>query len=301
MLRHAVALLLTIASGATTGFAAENPAEMAAETTPSTAEILAAARAADFFYQNHLARLTDDLAAPDQATRSRALATLGRLGDPDTVALLIPILEGKVKLPPADLIAACQAAAALGQPAATAPLIRSLLTHPDPDVRIAAYNALSVLAASNPGDSTTRAKDAAAVLNGAAKTDLGIYHQAEAAEILGQALAKDPRPHVRRMAAIGLGRIGTPELGPALQAGLTDPDPQVRGTVAASLAKIQYTPAVPFILIALESDIATVELAAALKSLAGDDFGYNPKGHVVERTDAVNRGFAWWAAQQKTN
>jgi len=294
MLRHAVALLLVCA---TSGFAAEP----SAAPSPNADEVLAAARAADFFYRNHIGRLVDELASTDQEVRSRAMATLGRLADPDTVHLIIPILEGKVKRPAADLISACRAAAAIGQPAGTAPLIRSLLTHSDGEVRLAAYNALNVLSAANPGDSTVRAKDTEPILNGAAKTDVGIYHQAEAAAILAQALIKDSRPHVRRMAAIGLGRIGTPDLGPALQEGLTDPNPGVRGTVARSLAQIQYTPAIPFILIALESDIATVELAAALKSLAGDDFGYNPKGHVVQRTEAINRGFTWWTAQQKSN
>lgn len=299
MLRHAVALLLAIAS---TGFAADPSPELAAAPAPTADEVLAAARAADFFYRNHIARLSDEMASPDQKVRSQALAALGRLGDPETVYLLIPMLEGgKGTRPAGDLIGACQAAAAIGQAAPTAPLIRGLLTHPNGEVRLAAYNALNVLSAANPGDSTVRAKDAEPELNGAAKTDVGIYHQAEAADILVQALTKDPRPHVRRMAAIGLGRIGTPELGPALKEGLTDADPAVRGTVATSLAKIHYLPAIPFILIALESDIATVELAAALKSLAGDDFGFDPKGHIVQRTEAINRGFTWWTAQQKQN
>ena len=140
MLRHAVALLLAIAS---TGFAADPSPELAAAPAPTADEVLAAARAADFFYRNHIARLSDEMASPDQKVRSQALAALGRLGDPETVYLLIPMLEGgKGTRPAGDLIGACQAAAAIGQAAPTAPLIRGLLTHPNGEVRLAAYNAL---------------------------------------------------------------------------------------------------------------------------------------------------------------
>ena len=119
MLRSAVALLLALSCAAAEPAAAVAPAaaEPVTATVPSddAAAVLAAARSANFFYQNHLKHLADDLNSPDQPTRLLAMSTLGQTQDPEAVVLLVPLLEGGKRLP-ADLAGACQAAASLGFP-----------------------------------------------------------------------------------------------------------------------------------------------------------------------------------------
>ena len=290
MLRPAAALLLALSC---TAVEPASPATIAPAV--DEAAILAAARSADFFYHNHMGRLQADLTSPELEVRLQALATLGRTQNSNVVALLLPILEASQRTP-AEVIAACQAAGTLGIPGGVTLPLRSLLTHNDAQVRLAAYNALAVLAARNPGDTLIAANDANEVTNAAAKSDLGIIRHPEAGQILSKTLASDSRAHVRRMAAIGISRLNNKEFAPALQEALVDPDPQVRRHAANGLARLQYTAAIPFLLIALETNIAGTDIANALNILTGQDFGFKAGDTQLRRQEAIDRGFSWWTA-----
>ena len=117
----------------------------------------------------------------------------------------------------------------------------------------------------------------------------------EAAEILANALARDSRNHVRRMSAIGLAKLGVHDHGKHLVDALTDRDPLVRRYAAEGLVKLDYKPAIPYLMFALEANIAGRDINKALMALTGQDFGFNHTANIIDRTEAVDRCFSWWA------
>ncbi len=267
---------------------------MAAETLPSDGELLAAARSASIAYQNHLRELAVTLNQPDAAARHEALRTLGRLHDPQAVLSILGFLEQPQRVND-DLIAAALALGTAGEDSAI-PALHKLTANGDEQVRLAAYNALGSLAKATPGDHTQRAKDNDETPHLAALTNLGTLKQTDAAPLLIAGLEKHPRSIVRRMCAIGLGKLGDKANGPMLQNALADPDPGVRRYAAEAIASIGYRPAIPFILFALEANIAGPELAQVVKRMTGQDFGFNSSDDELRRTAAIERGFAWWTA-----
>lgn len=263
--------------------------------SPSDTDLLAAARIASVTYQKHLETLlVVDLASPDLAVRLAAIRILGNLQDPEAIVPLLKYLEEKNRT--ADEFAAVATAlAGAGNPAAI-PELRKMSGMSDAGVRLAAYNALGQLEAVTAGDHTQRAKDPSTIPHLAALTNLGTIKQADAAPLLVAGLNRNPKNLVRRMCAISLGRLGDVANGPALQNALSDPDPQVRRYAAEAIATINYRPAIPYLIFALEANIASDEITRCIKLMTGEDFGFNSKLDGLKRQEAINRGFLWWTA-----
>ena len=120
--------------------------------------------------------------------------------------------------------------------------------------------------------------------------------QAEAAPLLVAGLNRNPKSLLRRMCAIGLGRLGDAANGPALQNALSDPDPQVRRYAAEAIVAINYRPGIPYMIFALESNIASDEITRCIKLMTGEDFGFNSRLDGLKRQEAIDRGFLWWTA-----
>ncbi len=260
--------------------------------------ILSAARAADDTYRRHFSALVLRLRDPVEKTRIATIGHLARLQDPMAVSYLQPFLEAAGHSA-AEVIAACLALEAL-QAVGSADAMKKLLVHTDANVRLAAMNALNQLNRAGTAEWLDRAKkddDASQRLG--AITDLGATAAAEAGETLAKALVKDPRLLVRRSAAIGLGQLGDRTYGPALIDALCDADAGVRRYAAESLVKIDFKPAIPHLLIALEANIAGDHLRRCLKLLCGNDFGFDPRADLVKRTEAIDRGFTWWNEHAK--
>ncbi|MFW5750807.1 MAG: hypothetical protein ACOCZK_04070, partial [Planctomycetota bacterium] len=68
----------------------------------------------------------------------------------------------------------------------------------------------------------------------------------------------------------------------------------VRRYAAEGLAKLDYGPGIPYLIFALEANVAGKHIHQALVELTGQDFGYEPGANVLERQRAVERGFDWW-------
>ncbi len=268
-----------------------------AEALPTDGELLAAARAASMTYQNHIAELSTQLDRPESEARIEAMRTLGRLQDPQALVPILLFLEQPTR-PATDLVAAALALGTSSQQAAI-PALRKLGVHSDPDVRLAAYNALGSLNSTTAGDHTQRAKDASEPPHLAALTNLGTIKQADAAPLLIAGLQHHPRSIVRRMCAIGLGRLGDQTNGTVLQAALSDPNDGVRRNAAQALAVLGYRPAIPFMLFALESNIASDEIARVVTQMTGQDFGFDSREDELKRKAAIDRGFTWWAVHSK--
>lgn len=284
MIRCATSLLLAIALGAAEDLDADR--------------LLVAARAADLTYQNRLAAVHTGLSDENPSQRLTALRQLAQMGDPDTAPLLLPALEAATRTPE-ELAAACIAAEAVGNPGVTGPALRVLLLHADPEVRLAAYNATERLKITTNPDHLQRGRDEQAALRGASLTNLGTLKVPEAGPLLAQGLARHRDPHMRRMCAIGLGKLGDRSFGPQLRDALSDADPEVRARVAEALVKIDYKPAIPALIFALEANVATVQLNRCLVKLAGKDFAFDPWADELKRRAAIDRAFAWWTANRK--
>jgi HEAT repeat protein len=264
------------------------------DTALDSVTVLAAARAADDLYQRHLEELRVKLGSGDENERIATIATIGRLQDPTLVPALLPFLEGAVRSS-RELAAACHALGHLGD-TASAPALRSLIqANADPEVRLAALNALEQIKATIAADYMGRAKDPELDLTGIADTNLGTLAHEPAAAILAKGLLSDPRPLIRQMCAIGLGRLGDRSNGPNLQDALGDANPGVRRYAAEALVKLNYTPSIPYLLMALEGNSAGQYLNRCLMLLSGQDFGFDYRDSELKRRNAVERGFAWWA------
>ena len=272
---------------------------VAAEALPSDGELLAAARVASIAYQNHIQTLNAALSASTvsastQETRSEALRTLGELHDPQAVLSILNFLE-QPQHSREDLLAAALALGTAGEPSGI-PALHKLTVNGNEDVRLAAYNALGSLNKASAADHAQRAKDSDETPHLAALTNLGTLKQADAAPLLIAGLERHPRAVVRRMCAIGLGKLGDKANGPVLQNALSDPDPDVRRYAAEAIASLGYRPAIPFLLFALEANIAGNDLSKVITQMTGQDFGFDSSADPLRRTAAIERGFAWWTA-----
>ncbi|HYE06534.1 MAG TPA: HEAT repeat domain-containing protein [Planctomycetota bacterium] len=256
--------------------------------------ILAAARAADLEYSRHVALLEADLGDAREEVRVAAITAFGPLQDPAAVPLLIPFLDGSTRTP-AEVMAAVESLADLGA-VGTADAMRKLLGHGNAEVRAAAHNGLERLKAIGAGDHLRGAKDTSDALRGSGVQNLGLIQHAEAAETLKKALAFDARPHIRRLAAIALGRLGDPGNGLALAEALTDSDPGVRRYAAEALVKVDYKLGIPNLLMALEANVAGQHIDRCVELITGQDFGFDAHSNQLERQAAIEKGFVWWAA-----
>lgn len=260
---------------------------------PSEDEVLAAARAANVLYQRNLALLIDQLHGPVIAARVRAIEDIARLQDPSTVPFLLPSLEsGRAS---EEQAAAAIALGHIGSPVAKGPLRDLMDKAPSGEVRAAAMNALNDLHGMESADLLLKAKDPDPVLSGAALTDLGTMAVDKAADLLANALTHDRRQIVRRMCAIGLGRIGDKTQGVILLDALSDPDPGVRRYAAQALVQLNDTAAVPYLLMALEGNVAGEYINHCLMLLTKTDFGFDWRASDLARSAAVERGFRWWS------
>jgi HEAT repeat protein len=258
------------------------------------AQLLRAARAASTVYQYKLHGLVGDLSSADPAVRLQALSDLGHLSDPAVVPVLLPWLQASNRSP-AEIIAAASALSVAGAEAAV-PVLHGLLKHPDAQVRATAMNVLTSISKIQPNDYKARSDDPDDVIRGSSMTELGTLAQGDAAALLAKGLAKDIRPHIRRMCAIGLGNLGDKAMGPNLSDALCDPDPGVRRYAAEALVKLGYTSAIPSLLMALESNVAGSHINRCLVLMSKTDFGFDPRADELSRELAIEKGFQWWTA-----
>ncbi|MBA3697581.1 MAG: HEAT repeat domain-containing protein [Planctomycetes bacterium] len=275
----------------------EAAADAAATTSDVDAEVLAAARAADLFYQRKIDRLTALLRSPIEAERVEALSHIGHLRDPAMVPTLLPWLQASNRTP-AELIAASCAVPTDGGQAAI-PALKNLLKNDDAGVRVAAMNALTRLQSIASADYMARSADKEPAIRASSATNLGVLAVTDAGPILLKHLALDGKPHVRRMCAISLGLLGDRTHGPALADALTDSNPGVRRYAAEALVKINYTPAIPNLLMAMEGNVAGDHIARCLTLMTMQDFGFSSRANPLARTEAIEKGFAWWTANAK--
>jgi HEAT repeat protein len=148
-------------------------------------------------------------------------------------------------------------------------------------------------------DYMPRLTDAEPALRASSASNLGLMKVADASAILLKSLALDGRAHVRRMCVIALGQIGNREHGPAISEALADANAGVRRYAAEALVKLNYTPAIPNLLMAMEGNVAGDHIARSLQLMTNQDFGFHSRANPLARLEAVERGFKWWNAHGK--
>jgi HEAT repeat protein len=252
--------------------------------------VLSAARAANAEYQNRFNTLALGLQAPTEQERIDSVRALGELRDPKVVPLLVPwLLQSGRSVGELVIVATVLGHLGFQTPV---PQLRHLAGHEDPQVRMAAVSALHQIGAISAGDWMLRAKEDEDALRLNALAGLGHVAHAEAAEALILGLSHE-KPLIRQAACIGLGQLGDPANGGKLKAALTDPNPMVRRYAAEAIAKLGYRQAIPDLLMALEANVAGPYVLRAVRSLTGQDFGFDPQAPLLMRQEAIERAFQW--------
>jgi HEAT repeat protein len=306
-MRHLLTALISSLIAAAIGLAPTYSADAAqlqngkedgsAPAVASDAKLLEAARAADIFYQQQVDRLVAMLSDDNVAVRIKAIGHIGNLQDPSLIVYLLPWMQASNRSPD-EINAAINALPNEGaQPAI--PVLKGLLKNDDATIRVNAMNSLTRLQSIDSSDYTARAKDDVNAIRGSSLTNLGVMKIADAAAVLTKGLASDGQPHIRRMCAISLGLLGDPINGPALTDALTDSNPGVRRYAAEALVKINYTRAIPHLLMAMEANVAGDHIARCLTLMTKQDFGFHSHDNAITRNEAVEKGFTWWTANSK--
>lgn len=264
------------------------------------AQVLAAARAANSVYARHLQKLGQELQRPEVERRVQALTLLGRTLDPAAVPYVMPCLDADVH--PAPVVqAACMAAVELDAREAI-PQLRRLTTYSG-QVATAANSALSSLSGMTRleyvRETANRDNDP---VRASGVTMIGTVKPEDTGEVLAKALdiINESRPHIRRMAAIGLTRLADAAYTRQLTEALTDPDSLVRRYAAEGLVAVNAKASIPNLLLALQANVAAFDILRCLRVLTGgEDFGYNPHANLLEREAAIERAFQWWTVHRK--
>lgn len=291
MRQIALALLLATAVGAADTAPPAAPADEAPAAALSEAQYLAAARAADLLYQRRIQVLTAALQSTDEDERINAIRDLASQLDAASIPCLVPFLEPGLHSKRV-VIAACQGLGHIGLPTPAGQL-RHLLANPDIDLRTAAANALARIRSMGAAEWLPRAADPDPALRMNALANLGTLGHAEAADLLAAGLG-DRKATTRRLCAIGIGRLGERAHGAKLIPSLCDADPQVRRFAAEAMARLDYKPAIPYLLMALESNVAGDWIFASLRILTGGEgFGFDPHANEVKRMAALERAWMW--------
>lgn len=271
----------------------------AADDTDTTdAHILSAARAANLHYQHKRSNLINQLKSEDLKRRVAAIDLLGRLQEPAIIPFLVPYLDYNLH-PEAVVTASCRALARLGAQSVSEELSKVSRHGSTKSMRASAWNALAQLKQLSNVHFTDQSNELDNAIRGSGITNLGTIKEGEAGAILVRALLHDKRRHVRRMAAIGLGKLGNTAFGNDLITALSDGDAKVRRYASSSLAKLEYKAAIPYLLIHLEANVGGKYLNEALIILSGQDFGYHYTDTLTARRDAIQRGFVWYTNNSK--
>jgi HEAT repeat protein len=145
-----------------------------------------------------------------------------------------------------------------------------------------------------------RADDERTATRASSLTNLGTVKHEEALNVLTKGMVNDHDPHIRRMCAIGLGKLGNKESAGVLIDGLCDADPGVRRYCAESLVRLDHKQAIPSLLMAMEANVAGDYLNRAVMTLSGQDFGFDATANSLARANAIESGFSWWALNAST-
>mgnify|MGYP000845429115 FL=1 len=223
-----------------------------------------------------LAPLTQALGSRDWIVRMHAAKGLGRIGDPETVPALMPLLQDKVKAVREE---ASSALAAIGV-AAMAGLIDAL-QHDDWLVRLHAVEALGKLKSADAVEPLLRAlfNERDSAIREDVVRALGAIRDGRAVEYL---VAVMKEPGLRLLAVEALGHIGDRRVVPILRRvvegvplgeprdsatpcadGWTD-EMATMGMAARALGMIADAVAIPSLIVALRNTITRSEAAAAL-------------------------------------
>jgi HEAT repeat protein len=180
------------------------------------------------------------LSQPDSTAARNAADVLGEFHTVSSIpalgaALSNPIYSGEARA------AMARALGTINRPAVVEHLTPALAA-PEPQVRIAALNALQGITGLHDGTAVMPlVGDADEGVRAQAAVTLGMFRARPATDTLLNALRNDASPTVRKQAAWALGRIGANAAvaGPALQAAAAnDPSPFVRSLAAVSLTQL---------------------------------------------------------------
>ncbi len=257
----------------------------------SEADRLAAARAADVGWQTSVENLRSDLTSGQVERQLRAVRDIVKRRDPVLTGALLPLLEPGHD--PRLTAAVCLAMADLGNTAATAG-IQQHLKQQDPNLRQAAYVALTRLGGFTPKQHLEHLHETDPVLRNAALFQLALDPVPDALPALAEAAEHNPDANIRRICTYGLGKSGDGKQAQALRRVLMDRDVRVSGAAATALAQLRDQTSIPSLLLAIENGAVDRETIAALTALAGQDFGLAAATDGRTRRAGVDRGWTWW-------
>ena len=268
--------------------------QLTAEDTRHDPKLLAAARAANSVYQRNIDASRKALTSDLQTERLNAIKWLGRRNDPIVIPDLLPFIDR-------DVHSAEEVAAAVNAltwlKVDISPQLREIAKN-YPELDTMAYSGMARLAKWGSEDWKSRVNSEDKATRASSITNLGNDLAHGAGDILAEAMLTDKDPHVRRMAVIGLGKLGDSTYGPELARALSDPNPRIRRYAADAIANMGYMEGIPNLLMAMQSNVASKHLNKALIRLCGEDFGFDHRSNLIDRQAAIERAFVWYSAQQ---
>lgn len=272
----------------------DTDAEKRANDGHAEIEVLKAARQANLYYLNRKQALIKQLESDKDSEKVKALRDLSALREASLIVVVKPYLD--FNLHSNQVVqAACLALAKLNAQSQIETLTKiTQHQNSNDEIKQAAWNALAQLKQLKRVHFDDQSADLQTGIRATGITMLGTEQIGAAAPLLAKAVATDPRVHVRRMAAIGLGKIGDPDHAEALIKALADGDIHVRRYAANALVKMDHKKAIPYLLVQLESNVGGKWLNQSLIALSGQDFGYDHTGTLNERRKAIARGFSWY-------
>lgn len=237
-------------------------------------------------------RILEDLQSDVPSIRLQAMRTAAELGDIRYIPAVMAYLDADL-YDEQHLILAMRTLVDLEAQRAI-PDIDVLTKHDDQNVKLTALNALSQLDALERKHHLQMLASPSRTLTASGVTNLSYTTDHQSGEELAVIVRDHSDAHTRRMAAIALGRLADDTYAEDLLEALADPDEGVRAYGALALAEMEYRPAVPYLLTALETNVAGTYIIEALRSITGDDFGYDPDANALARQEAIERGFEWF-------
>ncbi len=281
----------------------------AAETTltpPTDDPIVMAARLANQRYHLNKAALLRILATKEKiknihdkkgiAARVDAIARSANLNDSAFIPHIMPFLDPVLNTKE-EIIAAIDALGKLNAREAI-PTLSFYCTDETGKykaMRMPAVNALERLKALEAQTHISQIQQDNTGLKTSSIVQISKFDSHEAGSLLVDALLHHEDSHTRRMAAIALGDLGDLNHGDALVRALTDRNPGVRRFAAESIRRLEYKPAVIYLIAALEANVAGKHIYSTFLALTNEDIGFNPLANRINRLNAIERAYEWYA------
>ena len=263
------------------------------------APVIEAARKVNMWYIRYSAVLINQIGDRSETAENRILAIneAAALRNPEAIAALLPLLTLEDPEELSVYSAASQVLASLGDRRAIE-LWKAVKQDSDQERYLIAYNALHSMSTFDVATCLIGSQSEKSAIRNDAQLNLLELDAEQGAEHLIATLQTDRERLNRRFAASALAKAPGERTTEALIYALNDPDTRTRRLAALSLGQLGAREALPYLFFHMELGNASPDYLLVIQAMTGEDFGYNLQDTPLDRRQATNRAYAWWAQQQ---